>query len=125
VERDHLVRLLDGEDEAFTACRRSLMSGARYWVGELSQPDPELVHTYARRDRYLRQRGIPTLGFSAAVGALRRHGEQSIKLGAVIVDDPPYHFQLFLNEQLTSVVACLGIDQHSRYRQRPNDTPAT
>ena len=37
------------------------------------------------------------------------------------VDDPPYHFQLFLNEELTSVIACLGVDQDPAYRHKARD----
>ena len=111
MERDHLVRLLDEEGEAFIACRQALISGARFWVSELSERASTLVRIYAHRDRHTRETGIPTLGFPAAVDALRQHGEQPIKVGAVDTEDPPYHFQLFLAEQLTSVVACLGVDQ--------------
>jgi hypothetical protein len=39
----------------------------------------------------------------------------------VDVDDPPYHFQLFLDEKLTSIVACLGVDQDPAYRHRPKN----
>jgi hypothetical protein len=47
----------------------------RFWVSDLSQPASELMRTYARRERHTRQLGIPSLGFTAAVDALRRHGE--------------------------------------------------
>ena len=33
---------------------------------------------------------------------------------AVSADDPPYDFQLFLNEDLTAVVACLGVGPADR-----------
>jgi hypothetical protein len=39
----------------------------------------------------------------------------------VDVDDPPYHFQLFFDEDLTSIVACLGIDQGPGHRVMAED----
>jgi hypothetical protein len=120
MERDRLAQLLDREGEVFTACRQALLSGARFWVSDLSQPASELVGTYARRDQRARQVGIRTLGLPAAVDALREHGEQPVSLGVVDVEDPPYHFQLFLDQHHASVVACLGIDQDPSRRQQYN-----
>jgi hypothetical protein len=116
VDRDLLVQLLGGENEAFTACRRFVVAGARLWVSDQGQPASELARTYQRRASHTEQVGIPTLGFSAAVQALRQYGEQPVRLGAVHVDDPPYHFQLFLDNELTSVIACLGVDQDPAHR---------
>jgi hypothetical protein len=124
VDRDLLVQLLsgeDGEDEAFTACRQFVVAGARLWVSDQVQPAAELARTYQRRARHTEQVGIPTLGFPAAVRALRRYGEQLVRLGAVDVSDPPYHFQLFLDKELTSVIACLGVDQDPAHRREPPD----
>ena len=58
--------------------------------------------------------GIPTLGFSEAVASLRGMGTQPVQLGQVTVEDPPYLFMLFLADDASSVVACLGIDQQHR-----------
>jgi len=77
------------------------------------------VVIYARRDRHTRQRSIPTLGFTQAVDDLRAHGDDLVRLGAVDLDDPPYHFQLFLNEDATAVIACLGVDQSWNPRRHP------
>lgn len=121
MDRDLLVQLLGGEDEAFTACRQFVVAGARLWVSDQVQPASELARTYRRRASHTEQVGIPTLGFFAAVQALRQHGEQSVRLGAVDVDDPPYHFQLFFDEELTVVIACLGVDQDPAHRRQPED----
>jgi hypothetical protein len=118
VDRDLLIQLLGDEYEAFSACRRYVAAGARIWVSNDAQPASGLASTYQRRAGHTRQAGVPTLGFSAAVQALCGYGEQPVRLGAVDVDDPPYHFQLFLDENLTSVVACLGVDQDPAHRQR-------
>ena len=116
MDRDLLVQLLSGEHEAFSSCRQSVLAGARVWVSGHAQPASGLASTYQRRAGHIQQRGIPTLGFSAAVQALHEYGEQPVRLGAVDVDDPPYHFQLFLDENLTSIVACLGVDQDPAHR---------
>lgn len=121
MDRDLLVQLLGGEREAFSACRKSVLAGGRVWVSSDTQPASGLATTYQRRAGHTRHRGIPTLGFAAAVQALREHGEQPVRLGAVDVDDPPYHFQLFFDENLTSIVACLGVDQDPAQRGVPED----
>jgi len=119
VDRDLLVQLLGGENEAFTVCRQFVVAGARLWVSDQVQPAVELARTYQRRESHIEQVGIPTLGFSIAVQALHQYGEQLVRLGAVDVDDPPYHFQLFLDKELTSVIACLGVDQDPAHRMTP------
>jgi hypothetical protein len=123
VDRDGLARLLTGEGEAFAACRRAVVAGARFWISKAEQLTPvsALVPIYARRDAHTRRVGIPTLGFAAAVEALRGRSEQLVRIGAVDSDDPPYHYQLFLNEDLTAVVAVLGVDQNLGYRLRPGE----
>src|SRR5215469_2743647 len=116
MDRELLVRLLGDANEAFTACRQSVVAGAQFWVSDHAQPASGLARTYQRRATHAQQAGIPTLGFSTAVHALHMYGEQPVRLGAVDVDDPPYHFQLFLDEKLTSIVACLGVDQDPAHR---------
>jgi len=114
--------LADG-DEASAACRRALLAGARFWVSPAEQvaPASALVATYARREEHTRRSGIPTVGFAAAVEALRRRGERLVRLGAVDSDRPPYHYQLFFEQDLRAVVAVLGVDQNLAYRLRPGE----
>jgi hypothetical protein len=116
VDRDLLVQLLSGGREAFIACRQSVLAGGRMWVSGDAQPASGLARIYQRRAGHTQRRGIPTLGFSAAVQALHEYGERPVRLGAVDIDDPPYHFQLFFEESLTSIVACLGVDQDPAHR---------
>jgi hypothetical protein len=111
VDREHLARILDRDGEVFAVCRRAVRSGARFWVTETTQPASTLVENYAMRDEHTRESQIPTLGFTEAVTALRDRGEGLVRLGAVDTEDPPYHFQLFLNDAGTAVIACLGVDQ--------------
>lgn len=51
--------------------------------------------------------------FAEVVVVLREHGEGLVRLGAVDTEDPPYHFQLFINGDGTELVACLGVDRTS------------
>ncbi|GAA1028881.1 hypothetical protein GCM10009557_15500 [Virgisporangium ochraceum] len=111
MDRDRLVGMLHRDGGAFEACRRMLVAGARYWVDEDTVPASALATIYARRDRLTRRKGIQSLGFTEAVETLRSRGDDPICIGAVDTDDPPYHFQLFLDEGATTVVACLGVDQ--------------
>ena len=121
MDRDLLVQLLGGENEAFTACRQFVVGGARLWVSDQVQSAAELARTYQRRESHIELAGIPTVGFSVAVQALHQYGEQPVRLGAVDADDPPYHFQLFLDKELTTVIACLGVDQDPAHRRTPKD----
>jgi hypothetical protein len=111
VERELLIRLLGDGNEAFAACRQAVVDGARFDVYDGAVPGSHLASIYEVRDRHAQRIGLPTLGFSAAVHELQMYGEQPIRVGSVDVDDPPYHFALFLDEKLSSVVACLGVDQ--------------
>ncbi|MEU4164761.1 hypothetical protein [Actinoplanes sp. NPDC026670] len=116
-----LAALLERDDEACTACRRAVLDGATIWINESVQPASALAHIYARRQRTTRRSGIPTLGFAAALQKLHDQGDQLVRLGAVDVADPPYHFHLFLNDDLSTVLACLGVDGRTGSRVRPGD----
>ncbi|MEV0715622.1 hypothetical protein [Asanoa sp. NPDC050611] len=121
MDRDRLAQLLDTPGAAFSACRSAVLAGARFWVTDIDQPASGLFEIYRRRDAHTRQEGISTLGFTAAVETLRALGQQPVRLRAVDLDEPPYHFQLFLNADATAVVACLGVDQSVHYPVRPTD----
>ncbi|MEE6260768.1 hypothetical protein [Plantactinospora sonchi] len=123
VRRDDLARLLDREDEAFATCRRAVLAGAAIRVDHARPPAPASHHVpvYAIRAEHTTATGIPTLGFFAAVEALRAYGDRPVRLGAVDVADPPYHYQLFLDAELTAVIAVIGVDQRLGYRLEPGD----
>jgi len=104
-----------------TTCRRALLTGARFWVHDSVAPASHFVPIYDRREEHTRRIGVPTRGFAAAVSALRDQGDRPVRIAAVDTDDPPYHFQLFLDEELLRVVACLGVDQRLGYGLRPGD----
>ena len=111
MDRDTLARLLDSDAEAFVACRQGLLAGASYVVWEPSQPAANLARIYAMRLATTQKNGTETIGFADAVDELRAHGDTPVRIGAVDIDEPPYHFQLFLDEHATAIVACLGVDQ--------------
>src|SRR5690349_17451538 len=103
------MSLLNPEDEVSAACRRAVVDGGRWRVHSTRVPASELAWIYGIREAQLREAGTRTLGFAAAVQALRSFGQQAVRLGEVRVAGPSYHFQLFLNADLTAVVACLAV----------------
>jgi hypothetical protein len=110
VDRVQLAELLsEAGGGVFLACRDALSAGARFWVDEQSCPAAPVAAIYARRDLITSRAGQSTSGFSEAVEALRSHGDRLIRIGAVDVDDPRYHFQVFLRADMSGVVACLGV----------------
>lgn len=111
MDRDRLVRVLSRDGEAFAACRRAVEAGALIRVWDTGTPASELATTYARRLRLVQRRGTPEVGFADAVRAPRAHGDRTVRLGAVELHDPPWHFQLFVDMSGTGLVACLGVDQ--------------
>jgi len=123
MDRDRLVGLLDGEGEAFVACRSAVVAGASFWISPTAQPAAPLAGIYGVREAHTRRIGLETLGFAAAVEALRARGQDLVRLGAVDLDDPPYHFQVFLDEPLAAVVACLGVDQGAWVGQENEASP--
>ena len=94
----------------------AVVAGASFWISPTAQPAAPLAGIYGVREAHTRRIGLETLGFAAAVEALRARGQDLVRLGAVDLDEPLYHFQVFLDEPLTAVVACLGVDQGWRHR---------
>ncbi|MEU0561275.1 hypothetical protein [Dactylosporangium sp. NPDC006015] len=99
------------DGEAFAACRREVAAGAVIRVWDGGTPASTLAAIYVRRLRLIHQRGTPEVGFAEAVQALRACGDELVRIGAVDVQHPSYHFQLFLNLSATVVIGCLGVDQ--------------
>jgi hypothetical protein len=111
MDRDHLARLLDRDGGAYAACRRAVTAGANIQVWKGGTPAAAVAAIYARRLRLVQRKGTSEVGFAEAVQSLRACGDEPVLIGAVDIDDPPYHFQLFLNVSATRLVACLGVDQ--------------
>jgi hypothetical protein len=108
---EHLLSLLDAENEVSAACRQALLNGARWRVHTPLVPAPQLAWIYEIREAQLREAGTATLGFAAAVEVLHSHGQRPVRLGEVKPKNSPYHFQLFLDEDLTTLLACAGTDR--------------
>ncbi|GAA3382741.1 hypothetical protein [Cryptosporangium minutisporangium] len=122
MDRARLAQLLsEAGGGAFTACRDALLAGAHFWVAEHGFPAAHGAALYARRERLMARKGVPTSGFDAAVTALRAQGDQLIRIGAVDLDDRPYHYQLFVRDDLSAAVACLGVDLRLGFRLRQGD----
>ncbi|MFG3701674.1 hypothetical protein ACGF5C_27745 [Micromonospora sp. NPDC047620] len=81
-------------------------------------PASHMVRIYRRRERHIKARGVSSLGFAEAVQALTDAGHLPLRLGSVAAADPPYHFQIFLSADASTVVACLGVDQAHRMIDR-------
>jgi hypothetical protein len=121
VDRTRLAELLDKDGAAFARCREAVLSGAPFSVSESSQPAAQFEEIYAGREAHTRSIGLPTVGFADALRGLRAHGDRPVHVGGVDVADPPYHFVFFLDEELTTAVGCIGVDQHKGYRFHPGD----
>lgn len=111
MDRDRLAQLLDTPAYATSACRHALLDGAEFTVWEGSVPASSMVPAYERRERHTEAAGIPTVGFPAAIANLREMGTRRVQVGQVKVTNPPYVFMVFLDEDSTAVVACVGVDQ--------------
>ncbi|MET8307936.1 hypothetical protein [Micromonospora sp. NPDC005173] len=122
MERAELFSLLVDDSPAHEACRRALEEGSPFRIDDDLVPADNLARTYRRRQAHTRERGIPTRGFVAAVETLHALGEQPLRLGRVNQSDPPYHFQLFLAADGTSVLACIGVDQQHQARRLPGES---
>jgi hypothetical protein len=110
MNRQELADLLVGSSQAFTLCRSALIGGAEFKVWSEATSTPSLVSIYSRRMRTIGRTGQPSIGLEDAVVDLRARVESELCLG--YVDNRPgggYYFQLFLNTDLTQVVACLGV----------------
>ncbi|MGH3392075.1 MAG: hypothetical protein ACRDOO_24645 [Actinomadura sp.] len=113
-----LAALLDRDGEAFRACRHALLDGANFEVGDRAIPVHELIASYQVREAHTRATGLPTLGFAAAIEDLQTCALERVLLGSVSLRDPAYWFALFMAVDRRRVVACIGVDQDPRSRQR-------
>lgn len=108
MERHLLMRLLGGDDKASVAALAALHGGATYVVWDGTCPIEWHAHTYARRLRHTRRKGIETLGLERAVQLLGRH-DQPVRLGQVTAADRAWIFMLFLTEDGGALMACTGV----------------
>ncbi|MBT2481674.1 hypothetical protein [Streptomyces sp. ISL-94] len=110
MERSRLAQLLAGADEVRLLSRAALGTGVDYKVWPEAVETRRLVSIYERRERGTRRSGQPSLGFAEALDALRAYGGAELAIG--FIDDRRrggYYFQLFLDPEFGSVVACFGV----------------
>jgi hypothetical protein len=110
MKRMDLVKLLEGDGEAFRLCRSALTRGADFkvWVEPASTRDTASI--YFRRMRTMSRTGQPSIGVAEAVADLRACTEAELLIG--YVDDRPkdgYYFQIFMVPNFERVIACLGV----------------
>ncbi|MEV6571206.1 hypothetical protein [Streptomyces sp. NPDC051577] len=116
MERDQLMRLLVGDDEASKAALAALVDGDDFVVWEdATLSSYAHARTYENRRASLRRRGIETLGLDRAVQLLRER-DQPIRLGKITSVDRSRIFMVFLTEDGSAPVACIG-------GQRPDGRP--
>ncbi|MGC4797223.1 hypothetical protein ACLQ3H_24355 [Micromonospora saelicesensis] len=115
MERHRLIALLTGKGSADAMCRNALDRGADFTITDGALPASHYARIYDRRERHCRQRGIATLSFRQGVERLHEATDQPVRLGWVKVTDPDHHFQLFFTDDLSAVVACIGIGQRFRH----------
>lgn len=111
MERSQIDGLLvSGSGNIFLLSRSALNAGAAFKVGDHAVPAEHLVSIYSRRERHAHRAGQPSIGFTQAVASLREYGKGEVVIGSI--DDRPrggYYFQLFLSQDLSRIVACLGV----------------
>lgn len=117
MDRETLLRALVDDGEAYSSCRDALQAGADFGIFNEAGDGVSavgLTSIYRRRERLVRRKGIPTLGFVETVERLASHGGARIRIGFVRRADPPYFFQLFLASEEPRVIACLRVEsRHS------------
>ncbi|MFJ9075617.1 hypothetical protein ACIRO3_10215 [Streptomyces sp. NPDC102278] len=127
MERDQLLQLLVGDDEASKAALAALAEGDDFVVWEDGTLSSETqARRYANRRGSLRRRGIETLGLERAV-QLFRERDQPLRLGKITSVDRSRVFMLFLTEDGSALVACIGghrPDEHPPRQEfgRPGQT---
>lgn len=110
MERSQLAQLLAGAGQVRLLSRAALGEGVDYKVWPEGVATQRLVSIYERRERGTRRSGQPSLGFAEALDSLRSYEDTELAIG--FIDDRRrggYYFQLFLNLELSSVVACFGV----------------
>ncbi|GAB3160397.1 hypothetical protein GCM10027290_66410 [Micromonospora sonneratiae] len=105
------MRLLNGPQEAYSACRASLQSGATFEVWDKLALASDLASIYRCREETVRLAGFPTDSYRVAVDALAALGDQQLRLGVVRPVGMFSRFVLFLAADASAIVACIGRDR--------------
>jgi hypothetical protein len=109
--------LAAGRGEAYQPCLQQVRRGVAFTIYDGILPASHYERIYRLRERHTHRIGQPSVGFRETVERLRELGDQPVRLGAVTVAHPLYHYQLFLSADLSTVVGCLGVDQQFHFRR--------
>ncbi|MFI1649321.1 hypothetical protein ACH4XT_20610 [Streptomyces avidinii] len=107
MDRDLLMRLLAGDDEASALALAALRTGATFSVGDTAHPAGRHAGVFGHRLRRMRMHGVEPLGLERAVQLLGEHG-RPVRVGLIDSADRTWHFLLFLTEDGSALVACAG-----------------
>ncbi|MFE5811596.1 hypothetical protein [Streptomyces sp. NPDC056491] len=108
MEWHELMRLLVGDDAVSKAALAALVDGGEYVIWEETELSSEIrARAYESRRRSYQRRGIETMGLERGVQLLREHA-QPIRAGKITTVDGSWIFQLFLTEDVSNLVACIG-----------------
>jgi hypothetical protein len=110
VEREQLEQLLRGGDDTSSAALAALRVGASYVVWDGTTSPKSLATIYGRRLRHSLRAGTETPGLAQAVQRLDLY-DRPIRLCRIRAADGCWIFLLFLDEDVSRLVACTGIRQ--------------
>lgn len=106
-----LVELLDCGGVAAAACLGVILAGGEFRIWEEKVSVRNLLGIYRRRERYVRQHGLASLGLAEAIAGLEACSFDQVLMGSVKGSQPPYSFHLALAPDASHVVTCLGIGE--------------
>ncbi|MFF9913345.1 hypothetical protein [Streptomyces sp. NPDC013457] len=107
MERHVLESLLTGDDEASVRALAALRSGAPYSVEERVQPTGVHAGVFGHRLQRMRMRGYEPPGLERAVQLVREHG-RPVRTALIDPDNRTWFTLLFLTEDRSALVACVG-----------------
>ncbi|MER7513636.1 hypothetical protein ABTX82_35720 [Streptomyces lavendulae] len=108
MERHELMQLLAGGDAVSKAALAALVDGGEYVIWEETELSSDVrARAYESRRRSYQRRGIETMGLERGVQLLREHA-RPVRTGKITSVDGSWIFQLFLTEEGSDLVACIG-----------------
>ena len=106
-ERQEVRDALDESHAADAACIAALDQGATLRTSNDTASVEHLLKIYARRVEHLTSRNARTVGSDEVIGRLR---SAVGPLRIASVDDPAWHFVVFLDAATGGVVSSWGVD---------------
>lgn len=91
MDRDLLMRLLAGDDEASALALAALRTGATFSVGDTAHPAGRHAGVFGHRLRRMRMHGVEPLGPERAVQLLSEHG-RPVRVGLIDSADRTWYY---------------------------------